>query len=232
MSVVDTALPNLAMGDKLSLDEFLRRWEAMPRLKRAELIGGIVYMQSPTGFEHGGTGIKIATWLGTYEVHTPGTGSADNVTTIMAENSPQPDYSLMLLPEAGGRTRVEDKLLHGAPEFIAEVCASSASYDLHVKKDLYEQQHVDEYLAVLIYEREIRWHRWEDGAYQVVPPDKDGVWRSTTFPGLWLDGKALLSGDLAKVLAVLQQGLDSVEHAEFVKRLAKKMASDSGSQAS
>lgn len=232
MSVVDTALPELAMGDKLSLEEFLRRWEAMPRLQRAELIGGIVYMQSPTGIEHGDTGIGIATWLGTYQIHTRGTRGADNATTILDEHSPQPDYSLRLLPEAGGRTSVENKLLHGAPEFIAEVCASSASYDLHVKKDLYEQQHVDEYLAVLLYEREIRWHRWEDGAYRIVPPDKDGLWRSTTFPGLWLDGKALLSGDLAKVLAVLQQGLDSVEHAEFVNRLAKKMASDSRSQAS
>lgn len=232
MSLAETALPKLAMGDKLSLAEFLRRWEAMPHLKRAELIGGIVYMPSPTGIDHGDTGIDLAMWLGTYGLHTPGTRGADNATTILEENSPQPDYLLRLLPEAGGRTRVQDKLLHGAPEFVAEVCASSAAYDLHVKKDLYEEQHVDEYLAVLIYEREIRWHRWEDGGYRIVPPDKDGVWRSMTFPGLWLDGRALLGGDLPKVLAVLQQGLDSREHAEFVERLAQKMASEDGPQAS
>ena len=118
------------------------------------------------------------------------------------------------------------------PEFVAEVCGSSASYDLHVKKDLYEEQHVDEYLAVLIYEQEIRWHRWDDRGYQLVPPDKDGIWHSTVFPGLWLDGKALLSGDLAKVLAVLQKGLDSPEHAEFVQRLTKKMATEEGPPAS
>lgn len=228
MSVVDTELPDLHMGDKLSLDEFLRRWEAMPRLKRAELIGGIVFMPSPTGTDHGGTDSKVAAWLATYAAHTPGTEVAGNATTILGEDSPQPDQSLRLLPEAGGRTHVEENLLHGAPEFVAEVCASSASYDLHVKKDLYERQHVDEYLAVLIYEREIRWHRWEEGGYRIVPADADGVWRSKTYPGLWLDGKALLEGDLAKVLAVLQQGLDSSEHGKFVEQLKQRMAARKG----
>jgi len=225
MSAVVTDLPKLAMGDKLSLDEFLRRWEAMPQLKRAELIGGIVYMPSPTGIDHSGMDIDVATWLGVYRAHTPGMDGAGNATTIMDENSPQPDHSLRLLPEAGGRTRVEDGLLHGAPEFVVEVCASSAAYDLHVKKDLYEQQHVDEYVAILVFEKEIRWHRWEDGAYRIVPPDRDGLWRSTAFPGLWLDGKALLERNLAKVLDTVQRGLESPEHAEFVKRLEQRMGS-------
>lgn len=225
MSVIESAPPKLAMGDKLCLDEFLLRWEAMPQLKRAELIEGIVYMPSPTGIDHGGMDRHVALWLGMYSAHTPGTSGADNATTILGKNSPQPDHSLYLLPEAGGRTYVENNLLHGAPEFVAEVCATSAAYDLHVKKDLYERQHVDEYLAVLIYEREIRWHRWENGAYRLVPPDNDGILRSTAFPGLWLDGKSLLAGDAAKVLAVLQQGLDSPEHQEFVARLQQTMAS-------
>jgi Uma2 family endonuclease len=197
----------------------------MPQLKRAELIGGIVYMPSPTGIDHSGMHSYVGGWLTTYCAHTTGTDVADNATTIMAEDSPQPDQSLRLLPEAGGRTRIEEGLLHGAPELVVEVCASSASYDLHVKKDLYEEQHVDEYVAVLVFEREIRWHRWEDGAYRIVPPDKDGIWRSTAFPGLWLDGPALLKRDLAKVLEVVQQGLESPEHAEFVKQLEQRMGS-------
>lgn len=225
MSAVVTELPKLAMGDKLSLDEFLRRWEAMPQLKRAELIGGIVYMPSPTGIDHGGTDVDVAGWMATYRAFTPGTDSAGNATTIMDESSPQPDHSLRLLPAAGGRTRIENGLLHGAPELVVEVCGSSAAYDLHVKKELYENQHVDEYVAVLIYEKEIRWHRWEDGAYRIVPKDKDGIWRSTVFPGLWLDGEALLKRDLAKVLEVVQRGLESPEHAEFVAHLEQRMGS-------
>lgn len=34
---------------------------------------------------------------------------------------------------------------------------------------------------------------------------------SQVFPGLWLDKSALLAGNLAKVLEVLQQGLSTTE---------------------
>lgn len=225
MSATDATSQLLRSGDKLTLDEFLRRWGAMPQLKKAELIEGVVDMPSPTKADHGDTDDDIAGWLVVYRANTPGTRSAGNATTVLGENSLQPDHSLRLLPEAGGRVSVEDGFLHGAPEFVVEVCSSSTSYDLSVKKDLYEQQQVGEYLALLIDEKEIRWHRWEDGGYRIVSADEDGMWRSSVFPGLWLDGKALLDGDLAKVMERLQRGLESPEHAEFVERLKNRIAS-------
>lgn len=223
MSATDAKNTVLEPGQKLSLDEFLRRWEGIPHLKRAELIGGIVYMPSPLKADHGDGGFIAGTWLGVYSSQTPGTRGSDNATTIMDEDCPQPDYLLRLLPEAGGRVRIEKGYVSGAPEFVVEVCGSSADYDLGVKKDLYERQGVDEYVAVLLREKEVRWHRWEEGGYQVIAPDEAGIWRSNAFPGLWLDGTALLDGDLAKVLAMLQQGLESPEHAEFVARLKQRM---------
>ena len=45
--------PPLRDGDRLTSDEFLRRWEAMPDLKHAELIDGIVHMPSPVSYKHG-----------------------------------------------------------------------------------------------------------------------------------------------------------------------------------
>src|SRR5437660_11748304 len=39
-----TEVPPLESGDRLTAQEFLRRYEAMPRVKKAELIEGIVYM--------------------------------------------------------------------------------------------------------------------------------------------------------------------------------------------
>lgn len=39
------------------------------------------------------------------------------------------------------------------------------------------------------------------------------------FPGLWIDGKALLDRDTPRLAAAVQQGLASREHAAFVKRL-------------
>ena len=52
-----------------------------------------------------------------------------------------------------------------------------------------------------------------------VAPDEAGILRSRVFPGLQLHADALLTGDLARVLAVLQQGIQSPAHAEFVERL-------------
>jgi hypothetical protein len=50
------------------------------------------------------------------------------------------------------------------------------------------------------------------------------VWKSQVFPGLWLDGPALLARDSAKLLTTAQQGLATPEHAAFVQRLEKKLA--------
>jgi hypothetical protein len=52
-----------------------------------------------------------------------------------------------------------------------------------------------------------------------LTPDADGRLRSEVFPGLWLDADALIRGDMAQVLAVLQQGLATADHAAFVSRL-------------
>ena len=127
-----------------------------------------------------------------------------------------------VLPEYGGRSWEEDKKLWGSPEALVEVCRSSASYDLHVKLDLYEQAKVQEYLAILLYEQEIRWHVLGRGKYKLMEPDTSGIWRSRVFPGLWLDGKALLTRDMVAVLQALQKGLDSREHKAFVKELARR----------
>ncbi|MGH7081554.1 MAG: Uma2 family endonuclease, partial [Acetobacteraceae bacterium] len=129
---------------------------------------------------------------------------------------------LSAVSEYGGGSWVEGKYLHGAPELVAEVCASSAAYDLHQKYDLYKSAGIPEYLAVVVFEQEIRWHVLVEGRYQVLSPGTDGLYRSRIFPGLWLDGPALLSGNLRQVLDRLQEGLHSNEHERFVADLAAR----------
>ena len=144
------------------------------------------------------------------------------------EDAPQPDLYLRVLPEYGGKSWAEDNKLFGSPESLVEVCRSSASYDLHVKYDLYEEARVQEYVAILLYEQEIRWHVLVRGRYKLLEPDADGIWRSRIFPGLWLDGPSLLKRDMAAVLAVVQKGLDSREHKAFVKELARRRKRKNG----
>ena len=221
-TVLDERIPDLAAGDKLTREEFLRRWEAHPEIKNAELLRGIVYMASPVSVEHGDLEGDVGTWLGRYKAATPGTASGHNTTTFLLDDTPQPDLNLRVLPGYGGSSSVQDRYLCGIPELLAEICRSSAAYDLHIKLKLYQTAKVPEYLAVLQFEQEIRWHVLVKGRYRRMRPDADGLWRSRVFPGLWLDGKALLTGNLQQVLARLDEGLRSAEHKQFVAKLAAR----------
>jgi Uma2 family endonuclease len=150
-----------------------------------------------------------------------------NATWLMGkDDAPQPDNALRILPEYGGQSQTKGRYAAGAPEFLAEICVSSTSYDLHQKLEVYQEAGVQEYLAVLMREREVRWHRLVNGRFEVGPVPADGVYRSAVFPGLWLDAPALLAGDLARVLNVLQEGLGSVEHGQFVQQLAARRMPD------
>src|SRR5881628_399486 len=97
--------PPLEAGDHLTREEFERRYEAMPRLKKAELIEGVVYMPSPTRYRrHGRPTRHLSTWLGVYESATPGVQGADNTTARLdLDNEEQPDALLLIDPACGGQ---------------------------------------------------------------------------------------------------------------------------------
>jgi Uma2 family endonuclease len=217
-------LPPLENGDCLDQKTFHARYEAMREDVRAELIGGIVYMSSPLKPHHGRYSVHVVRWLGEYVEATPGTEALDNTTSILGTDSePQPDGSLLILPECGGQTWEDRKgFLCGAPEFVAEIGSSTESIDLHGKKADYEKAGVLEYLVVALRTRQIFWFVRRRGKFNKLAPGPDGIYRSEVFPGLWLDPAALLRRDSRRLLAVLREGLASTEHAAFVTRLASK----------
>lgn len=215
-------LPPLQNGDRLTRPEFERRYDAMLHLKKAELIDGRVYMASPVSHRgHGRPHVMVVTWLGQYLAATPGVDAGDNGSIRLdLDNMPQPDAFLMLLPEHGGQARVDDDdYIQGAPELVAEVAASSVSYDLHEKRDLYRRSGVREYLIWRVRDREIDWFVLRgSGEYERLKADPEGVLRSGVFPGLWLDTRAMLAGDLERVTEVLRAGLSTPEHAAFIRQ--------------
>jgi len=95
-----------------------------------------------------------------------------------------------------------------------EIAASTASYDLHDKLQAYRRNGVREYLVWLVVDREFRWYVLENGEYRQQQPDVAGDLSSPFFPGLCLDVRALLTGDMAKVLSVLQSGLQLAKESE------------------
>lgn len=214
-------IPPLENGDKLTRHEFERRYHAMPNLKKAELIEGVVYVASPVrAKQHGKPHARIMGWLIAYEAATPGVEALDNTTVLLdTDNEPQPDALLRI--ETGGQSRInKDDYVEGAPELIVEIAASSASYDLHEKLKVYRRNQVQEYLIWRVYDHQFDWFRLQQGEYIQLQTNADNIICSQIFPGLWLDKIALLGGDLGTVLAVLQQGLASPEHENFISRLS------------
>ena len=128
-------------------------------------------------------------------------------------------------PTYGGQVRIsDDGIIEGPPELVAEVASSSVSYDLHAKLHVYRRSGVREYVVWRVLEQEIDWFVLRNGQYERMPLDAQGLVHSEVFPGLRLDPAALLRGDLATVLAIVQQGLTSPEHSAFVARLRPSTA--------
>lgn len=214
-------------GDHLTRAEFERRYAAQPRLKKAELIEGVVYMPSPVHLKkHSKPHSRIVGWLYNYVAATPGTDFGDNATVRLdSENEVQPDAFLRIRETAGGQSRVdEDDYLEGAPELIIEVAASSAAYDLHEKLRVYRRNGVQEYVVLLARERETRWHHLSEGTYELIQPDKNGVLRSQVFPGLHFHPDLFWADELATLLEVLQAGIATPAHQAFVAELHARQA--------
>jgi Uma2 family endonuclease len=221
-TLVSSSSPPLEAGDHLTRDEFERRFDATPGLKKAELVEGIVYVWPSVRFEgHAIPHANLVTWLGTYQAATPGVRGGDSGhVRLDFDNELQPDATLLIDPALGGQSSISaDNYLEGAPELVAEISGGTASIDLHGKLRVYQRNGVREYLVQRVYDGAIDWFALRQGQYEPLPLHPDGTLRSEVFPGLWLDAAAMIKGDLASALRVLQQGLQSPEHAAFVAKL-------------
>jgi Uma2 family endonuclease len=224
-SVPQQKVPPLETGDRLSRDEFERRYDAMPGLKKAELLEGVVYVPSPVRInQHAMPHFDLIGWLGLYRWSTPGVLGGDNASVRLdIANMPQPDACLFSDPARGGQARIsDDDYIEDAPELVAEIAASSVSYDLTLKFDVYRRHKVREYLVWRVQDRQIDWFVLRGKTFVRLPLDKSGLYKSKAFPGLWLDPEALIRGETTALQAALQRGLASREHADFVARLAAR----------
>jgi Uma2 family endonuclease len=219
------AIPPLQSGDRLTRAEFERRYAATPEKFKAELIEQVVYVgPSSVPVSHAGPHAQIIGWLGLYKWHTDGVDGGDNATIRLdTDNMPQPDALLRIRSEFGGQSKISsDDFIEGAPELVAEIAASSSSYDLHQKLNVYRRNGVREYVVWRTWDAAIDWFALREGEYVRRQPDERGCIKSDVFPGLWLDVPAMLRGDGPQVMRVLQEGLATGEHQKFVDQLAKR----------
>jgi Uma2 family endonuclease len=196
----------LENGDRLTLDEFNRRYCARPDLRHAELIEGVVHLPSPARIpQHADPLGLIAGWLAAFCALTTGVRLALGGTTRLSDESQvEPDAFLYRTGLGGAGFRITaENYGDGPPDLVVEVSASSASYDLHSKLRIYEQAGVPEYVVWRTEDRQVDWFRLTDGRYVRIEPDGDGIIASAVFPGLRLLVPALLAGDYAAVIGAL-----------------------------
>jgi Uma2 family endonuclease len=231
MSTIKEAAPRtsstpLVEGQRLDQIAFHERYEAMPAGTRAELINGVVHMPSPVGPEHGRAQVPTLVWLSYYQENTPGVDVLDNASTALSPKGElQPDAQLRILPEYGGRTQTDRRFIRGVPELVVEVSHDTRYTDLGPKFDDYERAGVLEYIVRALEPEEVYWFVLREGRLVDLSPGSDGIFRSETFPGLWLDPQALITGDTRRLRAVLDQGMATTEHSSFVAKLTARAAS-------
>ncbi len=196
----------LESGDHLTREEFHRRYCERPDIRKAELIGGVVYVASPTRYGvHGEQRWLVAQWLSGYTLERENVRGAFDVCVYLTPDSEvQPDAMLFLVPAPPGGASVRpDQYIEGAPQLVVEIAASSASYDLHGKLKAYEQAGVQNYVVWRVYDDAIDWFQLYEDKYRRIEPDDRGVIESVAFPGLRLHVAKLLAGDIRGVLAEL-----------------------------
>ena len=206
MVTLTKAFVSLEPGDHLSRDEFHRRYCARPDIKKAELIEGVVYLPSPVRALHGGPHFAISGWLFAYLARNPAIQGLLDTTVLLdadgIKDEVQPDACLWI-DAPGGPRLTERQYLEGAPQLVVEIAVSSASYDLHEKKEAYRRNGVGEYVVWRVLDKAIDWFELRDGVYVLRAPGADGIIESTRFPGLRLHVPSMLAGDAAGVLAAL-----------------------------
>jgi hypothetical protein len=104
--VIQSSVP-LITGERMSADEFMRRWDDLPDLKSAELIDGVVHIPAIVIPDQGRVWSSLIGCFASYAWRTPGCEAGSKATWLMLESVPQPDAFLLILPEHSGQARVE-----------------------------------------------------------------------------------------------------------------------------
>jgi hypothetical protein len=213
--------PGLITGERMNVEEFLRRWEELPDLKNAGLINGVVYVGLPVTLGHGSLSSLVIWWLAHYALATPGCKAGSHSTWLTLGSAPQPEVYLRILPSHGGQSGDGQLYCTGAPELAVEICVTSTEVDFGPKLRLYQRAGVREYITIELFGQRIVWRMIENAVYVPQELSPDGILRSQVFPGLWLDVTAYWNDDGGKMLAILSAGLSSEDHQRFVERLRR-----------
>ena len=196
-------------GMRMRQPEFHRLYERMPENVRAELIGGVVYLEDPAVMmkkQHGGLGHLVQHWISLYCDAVPDLEPYDGTTVILGEyGEPEPDATLRRPPASHTE---EGDFVESPPELVVEVSDATRTRDFGPERRDYERYGVAEYVIVDVRRDRVVWYvRDESDRFVILKPDADGLLKSRVFPGLWLDPGALLERDRKRLRAAVERGI-------------------------
>ena len=110
----------------------------------------------------------------------------------------------------------------GPPNFIVEVHDDLKPNQAKQRKQLYASSGVQEYLVLNEELIKIEWNRLTNGKFKTIKPDKEGLIKSASLPGLWISIPALKKRDFMAVIASIDHGLTRREHHELMDTIWNK----------
>ncbi len=178
----------------VDFDEFC---ELIPDGQKADLLGGVIYVASPDSIRSN-TINKFLVCLIDYYIAARNIDGFIFMSRVACRLSkfyaPEPDVGYVR-PERAAL--VEETRINGAPDIVVEIVAhDSRDRDYGLKRDAYEEAGVEEYWIIDPLQKRCEFLRLVDGAYEVVPLERNTIFRSSVIPGFWLKVDWLLTKPL------------------------------------
>ncbi len=168
---------------KLTYDEFLD-WLDEDTL--AEWVDGAIVMTSPASLRHQAIASFLNETLGAYvRLHALGRVVSAPFQMKVGQSGREPD---VLFVANAHLDRFQPTFLDGPADLVVEVVSpESAGRDRGDKFYEYEAAGIPEYWLIDPRTERAEFYQLNArGAYQLIAPDADGVYRSSTIPDFWL----------------------------------------------
>ncbi len=175
----------LAEPALLSFEDFLEQYDGI----HCEWVDGKVELMSPVSRLHQEINGFLLVLMNLYVVEHD-LGTVYNQTFMMRlpsrRSGREPD---ILFVSKEREHLIRDNFFDGAGDFVVEIISpESVERDRVTKLNEYEAAGIGEYWIIDGWKKEILFYQLgENGQYQQISPEPDGVYRSKMLPGFWIN---------------------------------------------
>lgn len=159
-----------------------------------------------------------------YRILTVGLSACIRVPVKMKGQMIYPDFMVAI---GHGRNKqctpmYDDDYFDGPPNFILEIHEDTKAKFVKERKEFFASAGVQEYLIVNASLNKIEWNRLDGAKFKKIKPDRDGLIKSTSLPGLWIPIPALKKRDNWAIMAAIEHGITRREHHQLMESIWNK----------